>query len=87
MSSNNESILEISAITNLCAEIGVRLASAIFSNQERARLEMENQEEEISTKYDFFNDDNDNKMNFPDDISVKIEEDFLYDDNDVVIKQ
>ena len=44
--------------------------------------------EEISKKYDFFDDDDDDKKDFPDDISVKIEEDFADDNNDdVVIKQ
>ena len=53
LSSDNDSILEFSALTNLCGEIGVRLGNAIFANHERARLEMKIQEEEISKKYDF----------------------------------
>ena len=88
LSCDNDSILEISAITSLCAEISVRLGNAIFANHERARLKMKKQEEEISTKYDFFDDDNDDKKDFLDDISVKIKEDFYDDDNDdVVIKR
>ena len=54
LSSDNDSILEFSGLTDLCAEIGVRLGNAIFANHERARLEMKKQEEEISKKYDFF---------------------------------
>ena len=50
----NDSTLEFSAPTDLCAEIAVRLGSAIFANHERARLDMKKQEEEISKKYDFF---------------------------------
>ena len=53
LSSDNDSILEFSALTNLSGEIGVRLGNAIFANHERARLEMKIQEEEISKKYDF----------------------------------
>ena len=66
----NDSTLEFSAPTDLCAEIAVRLGSAIFANHERARLDMKKQEEEISKKYDFFDDDDDYKKDFPDDISI-----------------
>ena len=49
---------------------------------------MKKRAEEISKKYDFFDDDDDDKKDFPDDISIKIEEDFADDNNDdVVIKQ
>ena len=48
---------------------------------------MKKQEEKISTKCDFFDDDNDDKKDFLDDISIKIKEDFHNDNNDdVVIK-
>ena len=87
LSSDNDSILEISAIISLFAEISVRLGNAIFANHERARLKMKKQEEKISTKCDFFDDDNDDKKDFLDDISIKIKEDFHNDNNDdVVIK-
>ena len=80
LSSDNDSTLEFNALTDLCTEIGVRLASSIFANHERARLDMKKQEEEISKKYDFFDDDDDKK----DDISIKMEDDFLDGDNDDV---
>ena len=38
LSSDNNSILELSALTDLCAEIDVRLGNAIFANHGRARL-------------------------------------------------
>ena len=38
MTSNNDSILESSALTDLCAEIDVRFGNAIFVNHGRARL-------------------------------------------------
>ena len=71
LSSDNDSTLEFSALTDLCAEIGVRLGNAIFTNHERARLSIKKQEEEIGKKYDFFDDDDDDKNDFPDHISVK----------------
>ena len=64
LSSNNDSILEFSALTNLCEEIGVRLGNALFANHERSRLKMKKQEEEINKKYDFFDDDDDDKSDF-----------------------
>ena len=41
--SDNDSTLEFNALTDLCAEIDVSLANAIFTNNERARLNMKNQ--------------------------------------------
>ena len=84
LSSDNDSTLEFNALTDLCVELGVRLANSIFANHERARLDMKKQEEEISKKYDFFDDDDDKK----DDIKIKMEDDFPDCDNDdVLIKQ
>ena len=88
LSSDNNSIFEFSALTDISAEVGVRLGNPIFANHERARLKMKKQEDQISQKYDFFDDNDDDKKDFPNDIPVKIEVDFP-DDNydDVVIKQ
>ena len=66
----------------MCAEINVRLANSIFSSHERARLDVKKQDEDISKKYDFFN--NDDGKNFPGDVSIKQESDFP---NDGSIKQ
>ena len=49
----------------------VRLGNAIFTNHERARLDIKKQEEEIAKKYDFCDDDDDDKNDFTDHISVK----------------
>ena len=43
-------VLEFQALTDLCAEINVRLANSIFANHKRARLDMKKQEEQISKK-------------------------------------
>ena len=49
---------------------------------------MKKQDQEISQKYDFFDDDDDDNKDFPDDVSIKEEKDFPDDDNDdVFIKQ
>ena len=53
LSSDNDSIRGFNALTDLCAEIGVRLAKSIFANHERASLDIKKQEEEISKKYNF----------------------------------
>ena len=74
-----EVISSDNTLTDLCAEIGARLANSIFAN-ERAKLDMKKQEEEISKKYDFSYEDDDKK-----DISIKIEDDFLDGDNDDVL--
>ena len=84
VSSDNDSTLEFNALTDLCAEIVVRLANSIFVNHERARLDMKKQEDEISKKCDSFDDDDDKK----DDIFIKMEDDFLdFDNDDVLIKK
>ena len=41
--SDNDSLLEFQALTDLCAEINVRLANSIFANHERAKLDMKKQ--------------------------------------------
>ena len=85
LSSDNNSVLEFQALTDLCAEINVRLANSIFANHERAKLDMKKQAEDISKKYDFINDDDDDDdKNFPDAVSIKQESDFS---DDVSIKQ
>ena len=61
LSSDNSENLQFDALTDLCAELGVRLGNSIFANHERARLDMKKQAEEISKKYDFFDDENDKK--------------------------
>ena len=38
-------------------EINIRLVNSIFADQEKAFLDMKKQVEDISKKYDFFNDD------------------------------
>ena len=81
LSSENNSTLEFSALTDLWVEIGLKLLNVIFANHERIRLDMGKQEEEISKKYDFFDDDDD-KKDFPDNISIKMEDDYPNDDND-----
>ena len=81
-------VLGFQTLTDLCAEINIRLANSIFANHKRARLDMKKQEEQISKKKNgFFNDDGDNK-DFPDDASIEKESDFPDDNNDdVLIKQ
>ena len=59
LSKDNQKILKFDALTDLCTKIGVRLGNAIFANHERARLDMKNQNKEISKKFDFFIDDDD----------------------------
>ena len=39
-SSDNSENLQFDALTDLCAELGVRLGNSIFANHERARLDM-----------------------------------------------
>ena len=93
--SDNDSTLEFNALTDLCAEIGIRLANDIFANNERSCLDMKKQEQEISKKYDLFDDDDDdddddNKKDFPVDIPIKMEYDFCggyNDDGDVLVKK
>ena len=54
LSSDNSENLQFDTLTDLCAELGVRLGNSIFANHERVRLDMKKQREEISKKYDFF---------------------------------
>ena len=61
LSSENSENLQFDALTDLCAQLGVRLGNSIFANYERARLDMKKQTEEISKKYDFFGDEDDKK--------------------------
>ena len=68
LSSDNSENLQFDALTDFCAKLGVRLGNSIFSNHERARLAMKKQTEEISTKYDFFDDEDDKK-----DVEIKID--------------
>ena len=79
LSSDNDTGLEFQAVTDLCAKINVRLANSFFSNHERANLDMKKQDEDISMKYEYFDDDNDDDNDddkpFPDDISIKQESD------------
>ena len=48
-------------LQTLCAELGAKLGNSIFANHERTRLNMKKQTEEISKKYDFFDDEDDKK--------------------------
>ena len=59
LSKDNKKILKFDALTDLCTKIGVRLGNAIFANHERARLDMKNQNKEISKNMTFFIDDDD----------------------------
>ena len=61
LSSENSANLEFDALTDLCAELGARLGNFIFANHEETRLNMKKQTEEISKKYDFFDDEDDKK--------------------------
>ena len=61
LSFNNYENLQFDALTDLCVKLSVRLGNSIFTNHERARLDMEKQAEEVSKKYDFF-DNQDNKL-------------------------
>ena len=81
LSSDNDWVFEFQAFTNLSAEINVRLANSIFANHERGRLDLKKQDEDISKKHDFVDD---NDKNFPDDVSIKQESD---SHDDVSIKQ
>ena len=61
LSSDNSENLQFEGLTDLCVELVVRLGNFIFANHERARFDMKNQAEEISKKYDFFDDQDDEK--------------------------
>ena len=73
LSSDNSENLQFDILTDLCVELGVRLVISSFANHERARLSMKKQAEEISKKYDFFDDQDDKK-------DVKIKSDTEMDD-------
>ena len=75
LSSDNSENLQFDALREFCIEIAVRLGKSIFANHERTRLNMNKQEEEISKKYDFF-DDQDGKK----DVKIKKESDAEMDD-------
>ena len=83
VSSDNCSVLEFQALTDLCPKINVRLANSIFANHENESLNMKKQDEDISKKKFFFDDDDDVE-NFRDDVSTNQESDFP---DDVLIKQ
>ena len=61
LSSDISENLQFDLLTDLCVELGVKLGSFIFANNERARLDMKKQAEEISKKYDFLDDQDDKK--------------------------
>ena len=86
-STDNDSILRFETLTDLCAEINVRLANSIFANQERARLDMKKQAEEISKNYDFFDDDDGDKKPKEEIYEKKPYYSELYFPEDVVIDQ
>ena len=77
-SSDNSENLQFDALTDLYAELGVRLGDSIFAYHERARLDMKKQSEEISKKYDFFDDEDDEK-------DVKIKNDTEMDDTETIL--
>ena len=87
LSTDNDSILRFETLTDLCAEINIRLANSIFANQERARLDTKKQAEEISKKYDFFDDDDGDKKPKEEIDEEKPYFDELYFPDDVVIDQ
>ena len=61
LSSENSENLQFDALTDLCAELGVRLVNSIFANYEKTRLDMKKQTEERRKKHDFFDDEDDKK--------------------------
>ena len=70
--------MQFDALTELCAEIGVRLGNSIFANHERVSLDMKKQAEEISKKFDFFDHQGDKK-------DVKIKSDTEMDDAETIL--
>ena len=70
--------MQFDALTELCAETGVRLGNSIFANHERASLDMKKQAEEISKKFDFFDDQGDKK-------DVKIKSDTEMNDAETIL--
>ena len=53
--------LQFDALTDLCAELSLRLENSIFANHETTRLDMKKLTEEISKKYEFSEDKDDKK--------------------------
>ena len=62
LSSDNSENLQFDALTDLYVEIGVKLENFTFANHERARLNLKKQTEEISKKYDFFDNEDIKKI-------------------------
>ena len=62
LSSENSENLQFDALSDLYVEIDVKLENSTFANHERARLNLKKQTEEISKKYDFFNNEDVKKM-------------------------
>ena len=62
LSSENSENLQFDALSDLYVEIDVKLENSTFANHERVRLNLKKQTEEISKKYDFFNNEDVKKM-------------------------
>ena len=77
LSSENFENLQFDGLTDVCVELGVRLGNSIFVNHEKGRLDMKKKAEEISKKYDFFDDQDDKK-------DVKIKSDTEIDDIEAI---
>ena len=78
LSSDNSENLQFDALIDLSAELSVRLGNYIFANHERVRLDMKKQTEEISKKYDFFDNEDNKKV-------VKIKRDTEMDDIESIL--
>ena len=78
LSFDNSGNLQFDALTDLCAELGVRPGNSIFTTHETARLDMKKQTEEISKKSDFFDGEDDKK-------NVKIKSDTKMDDIETIL--
>ena len=78
LSSDNSENLQFDALIDLCAELSVKLGNYIFANHERVRLDMKKQTEEISKKYDFFDNEDNKKV-------VKIKRDTEMDDIESIL--
>ena len=48
LSLDHNYVFKFEALTDLCAEISVRLTNSVFANQERARLNMKKQAKKIA---------------------------------------
>ena len=80
LSFDNSENLQFDALTDLCVELSVRLGNSIFANHERTRPDIKQQAEEISKKYDFFDDQDDKK----DKKDLKIKSDTEIDDIETI---